>query len=620
MSAPRVVVVAQARMGSSRLPGKVLREAGGQSLLHHLAARVLSARLPSALVIATTDQPSDDPIAAARFPEGVSVFRGDEHDVLRRYAGAARAAGAEVVVRVTGDCPLLDPEELDRVVGLYLEARTSPTPLDYVTNQAGEVRRIPRGLDVEVMSAEALYRAEREAAAPGEREHVTPYLYQSGRFRVRVTHPEGEDLSDLRLTVDTPEDLALVRAVLEELGPRPTTAAVAALLRARPELVALNAHVKQRGVQSEHERRRSLAAGRLLVGRADRSFEGGAGHVARLSGLLAAWARLGGEAACVGDGLDEFWRARLSSLGVRAVSLEGRAFAEALAALRAESGAPLAGVCVDGYALSPADLEAVRACGAPLCLVDDHAAAPLEWYEAASVVVNQNLGFDVGRYPSSVRGRVLAGGEFVLLRPEFWGALGAGEGAPASPTPPWPPGARRVVVTFGSSDPARATAPLLEALEEALEMASGEGREGRERVCARVVVGPSFDPVEVRRLRALAARAPWVSLVEGGEGLAGVFAGAEVAVTAGGTTVWELLRCGVWPLVVRVAENQDVVGEGLRAVGVGADLGVAPRAGDREGWARVAQAALAGAGGGEGGAGLVDGRGVWRVIDRVLGI
>ncbi len=604
---PRVVVVAQARMGSSRLPGKVLREAGGQSLLHHLAARVLSAHTPSALVIATTDQPSDDAIAAAVFPEGVSVFRGDEHDVLKRYADAARSVGAGVVVRVTGDCPLLDARELDRVVQLYLDALSTSTPLDYVTNQAGEVRKIPRGLDVEVMSAEALYRAEREARAPGEREHVTPYLYQSGLFRVRVSHPEGEDLSDLRLTVDTPEDLALVSAVLAALGPRPSTAEVVSFLRARPDVVALNAHVKQRGVMSEHERRRGLVAGRLLVGRADRSFEGGSGHVARLSGLLAAWARLGGEAVWVGCGLDAFWAARLAEFGVRAVSMEGRGFGEVLAAVVA-GAAPLAAVCLDGYAFTEEDLLAVRGCGAPLCLVDDHAAAPLGWYEAASVVVNQNLGFDVGRYPPSVRGRVLAGAEYVLLRPEFWGALEVGAGG-ALAGEGWPAGCVRVVVTFGSSDPARATVPLLEALEGVLP---------REGVCVRVVVGPAFDPVEVGRLRALAGRLPWVVLVEGAGLLGRVFSGAEVAVTAGGTTVWELLRCGVWPLVVRVAENQGVVGDGLRSLGVGADLGVAPAVGDSVGWGRVARAVVGGRGEGVGGGG-VDGRGVWRVIDRVVG-
>ena len=210
-SSARIVVIAQARMGSSRLPGKVLKKAGGIPLIEHLAHRVLSAQLPQSLWIATTDQPSDDPLAAYPFPDGVSVFRGDEHDVLKRYYNTALQAQAEIVVRVTGDCPLLDSAELDRVIQVYLDGLTLESPYEYVTNQAGEVRQIPRGLDVEVFSFEGLKRAYKEAHKSGHREHVTPYLYQSGLFKTHITHPPHFDLGHLRLTVDTPADLVVVQ-------------------------------------------------------------------------------------------------------------------------------------------------------------------------------------------------------------------------------------------------------------------------------------------------------------------------------------------------------------------------------------------------------------------------
>jgi spore coat polysaccharide biosynthesis protein SpsF len=156
---PRVIVIAQARMGSSRLPGKVLKQAGGMAIIEHLAHRVLSAQSPVEFWIATTDQPSDDPLAAYPFPSGVSVFRGDEHDVLKRYYNTAVRAKADIIVRVTGDCPLLDPTELDRVIQVYLKGLEDTIPFDYVTNQAGDIRQIPRGLDVEVFSFRVLEHA-----------------------------------------------------------------------------------------------------------------------------------------------------------------------------------------------------------------------------------------------------------------------------------------------------------------------------------------------------------------------------------------------------------------------------------------------------------------------------
>ena len=163
LSSPKIVVIAQARMGSSRLPGKVLKVAGGATLLSHLVRRVSQAQHPHLCVIATTRCSADDEIEDAHLPSSTLIFRGDEHDVLSRYFEAAQAVSADVIVRVTGDCPLLDPIELDRVIDVFLESQQTATPYDYVTNQAGAHRLIPRGLDVEVMSASALARAARRS-------------------------------------------------------------------------------------------------------------------------------------------------------------------------------------------------------------------------------------------------------------------------------------------------------------------------------------------------------------------------------------------------------------------------------------------------------------------------
>ncbi|MCC6552000.1 MAG: NTP transferase domain-containing protein [Polyangiaceae bacterium] len=248
MSDPATVALIQARVGSSRLPGKVLAEVAGRSLLAHVVERLRRARALDAVWIATTDRPADDAIEAEAARLGVPVFRGSEDDVLDRFHGAAEAAGAGVVVRITADCPLLDPAEVDRVVGAFLRAAPE---LDYAANMAAGDRRVPLGTSVEVLSRAALERAWREGRERHHREHVTPYLYEDpGRFRTLVLHPEdGVDRSAIRLTVDTPEDLAVVTAVLEAVEGQPDSFSLEAALRfldAHPEIRRLNAEVRQR--------------------------------------------------------------------------------------------------------------------------------------------------------------------------------------------------------------------------------------------------------------------------------------------------------------------------------------------------------------------------------------
>ena len=204
----RVVAIIQARMGSTRLPGKSLAVVAGRPLLATMLERVGTARALDDVWVATTDDPRDDPIVELAAAAGAGVFRGSEHDVLSRYAGAAVAAQADVVVRLTSDCPLLDPAVIDRVVGELDDH-------DLATNAPPAGRTYPDGMDVEALTRAALDRADREATATPDREHVTRFLHQGG-FDVRVVGLE-RDLGDVRITVDTAEDLAVVRGLLETL-------------------------------------------------------------------------------------------------------------------------------------------------------------------------------------------------------------------------------------------------------------------------------------------------------------------------------------------------------------------------------------------------------------------
>ena len=236
----KTVAIIQARMGSTRLPGKVLKPLAGDTVLGHVLRRVRQAKRLDAICIATTESPTDDPIVAESARLGVSCWRGSEQDVLARYLGAAQASEADVIVRVTSDCPLFDGALLDEMLAVFIA-----TPgLDYLSNV--QARRFPRGLDAEIFTFTALARAHREATRQHEREHVTPYFYQHPELFRLHSFVGASDLSEHRWTLDTPEDWQFVEAVYAALGADFTTADVLNLLKARPELAKLNAHVEQK--------------------------------------------------------------------------------------------------------------------------------------------------------------------------------------------------------------------------------------------------------------------------------------------------------------------------------------------------------------------------------------
>lgn len=237
-----VVAIVQARLGSTRLPGKVLLDVAGRPMLARVLERLARARGLDRVVVATTDLARDGPLVDWCRAEGWAVHRGSEQDVLARYQAAAAAEGAGTVVRVTSDCPLVDPAVVDAVV-----AALQREGADYASN-VQEPRTFPRGLDAEAFTAAALARADREDRDPARREHVTPYLrLHPGLFRVAAVRAP-EDHADLRWTVDTPEDLELVRTVYRHFGhDRFTWRDVLDAFARHPEWRAINAHVRQKG-------------------------------------------------------------------------------------------------------------------------------------------------------------------------------------------------------------------------------------------------------------------------------------------------------------------------------------------------------------------------------------
>ncbi len=262
---PRTIAIIQARMSSTRLPGKVLREIAGEPMLAHVIERAKHAKLVDEVVLATTTDPSDDPVAEFCAERGYNFTRGSLNDVLDRYYQAAKEYDADVIVRLTADCPVLDPEVVDQTIKPLIESRNwKAQEIDFVANRLPPPmgRSFPIGLDTEVCIFAALENAWQNATEKHQREHVMPYLYENTNLQPSTfkpsnlqtgTSPRGfkialvnhvPDYGSLRWTVDTPEDLEFIQQVFarfdhDDFGWQD----ILSLLEKEPELAKINADV-----------------------------------------------------------------------------------------------------------------------------------------------------------------------------------------------------------------------------------------------------------------------------------------------------------------------------------------------------------------------------------------
>ncbi|MBD2517199.1 glycosyltransferase family protein [Nostoc sp. FACHB-973] len=238
------VIIVQARMTSTRLPGKVLKKILDKPLLEYQIERLKRVKFADEIVIATTNNSTDLPIVELCERLSIAYFRGSEEDVLDRCYQAAKEHHADVVVRVTSDCPLIDPQVIDRVIQFYLDNQSQ---YDYVSNCLE--RTYPRGMDTEIFSFIALHEAFVEATTQPDREHVTPFIYMHPeRYRLtQVVYLENQ--SSHRWTVDTADDFELIKRIIEALYPKLpkfTLEDCLDLLRQHPDWSLINAHVEQK--------------------------------------------------------------------------------------------------------------------------------------------------------------------------------------------------------------------------------------------------------------------------------------------------------------------------------------------------------------------------------------
>ena len=270
----KTVAIVQGRMSSSRLPGKILLEIAGKPMIQHVIERTQLTRSLDSVIVATTSDPSDDPVAAFAASIGIPCTRGSLHDVLDRYYKAAKIHQPDVIVRITADCPVIDPALIDEAVKMVAEPASVPghsSSVDFACNRLPPpfTRSFPIGLDVEVCTFAALERAWKESTETFHREHVMPFLYEGVTLTPDTAHvsrgisPRGfriaqlhhqPDYGSLRWTVDTPEDLTFIREIFARLGTNPLVGGkpnftwydVLEIVQKEPQLAEINAGVRHK--------------------------------------------------------------------------------------------------------------------------------------------------------------------------------------------------------------------------------------------------------------------------------------------------------------------------------------------------------------------------------------
>jgi spore coat polysaccharide biosynthesis protein SpsF len=239
----KIVALTQARLGSTRLPGKILKEIGDTTLLGLHIDRILKSKKINTLVVATTTSPEDEVVETFAKQKKLISYRGSVNDVLDRFYQAAKLQQAEYVVRLTSDCPLIDATLIDKIIGYAVDKK-----LDYCSNTLDP--HYPDGQDVEVFTFKALEKAWNEATLPSEREHVTPFIWKNSSFKngdlfKSDNFNEGYDFGHLRMTVDEPKDYELIKSLVHALGVKSTWLEYANYLQTHDTVREINSAINR---------------------------------------------------------------------------------------------------------------------------------------------------------------------------------------------------------------------------------------------------------------------------------------------------------------------------------------------------------------------------------------
>jgi UDP-2,4-diacetamido-2,4,6-trideoxy-beta-L-altropyranose hydrolase len=586
---PVTAIIVQARLGSSRLPGKILQRIGGRTVLAHDIARLKSVRGADLVVIATTDKESDTPVAEAAAAAGAIVFRGDETDVLARYLGAARMVNADVIMRVTSDCPLIDAAICDAVLALRTE-----TGADYAANNMP--RLFPHGLDCEAFTRAALERAAIEAIDPYDREHVTPWLRRMpGLKRANLTGP-GWPANQQRWTLDFPEDLTFFADLFAKmpLDPVPSWQEVLSYLGHHPELVRANAG---------HRAGSPMAADTdapVAVFRFEANATIGTGHAMRCNTLHARLEALG-------------WRCHWALDAASAQFLAASTPPGALIELKHsgdEAAADIAAatrrcdlLVIDHYGIDAGFATAMRKYARQVVYFDDLANRRMD----ADIIINPTPGFTSAQYAplNFNKPRCLLGPDFALLRQQFAAARGKRLQSATGVV-------KKVLIAFGGVDPLDGSSLALEVLVD------------RPSLTATVVLG-STAPHLAKVLDLAKAHPDRFRVMTDIADMAGIMAEADLVIGAPGTSTWERSALGLPSILIGIAENQRANAAIVEQSGAGMVVGFltdTPRPAVASALSQAIDQLIAEPARverlGKAAAGLCDGRGTQRVVAALL--
>ncbi len=539
----RIVAVIQARMGSTRLPGKVLKPIAGKPLLWHIVHRLKRSQFIEQVAIATSANPRDDAIVEFGRENGVAVVRGPEDDVLGRFARAAELLDADIIVRVSADAPFIDAGFIDHLLTSLMEQNC-----DYVLLEEGAVTG-HEGVDP--FSRRALDKLMMDAHDdPVAREHVTGYFKLHPDF-VRIARaPAYPSLARAcgRLTVDTPDDLAFADALHERMAAKAGEASLAdllLLLEREPALRAKNAHVRQKPLETR---------GGLALIRCDGGGRFGYGHVKRMIALARALRdREGIGALFAVNGTDDALLP-IRGAGFEAQSIDPSHDTDLLGNIIAERGPDLL-VCDLREGLARSALQSLATRVSLTAVIDDGS--------------DRRLAADVAYYPPVPQAQVLVwngtgcepriGWEWALLGLAKHGARPARSAS--KPT---------LLVTMGGSDPNGLTLRTAHALAKLDPVFR-----------ARFVIGPGVaDPAKLALT--IAGLAPHFETIEGADELATEFASCDVALAAFGVTAYELGAYGVPAIYLCLTEDHALSASAFDAAGMGQSLGVAAQVQDSD--------------------------------------
>lgn len=534
---PRVVAIVQARMGSTRLPGKVMKPIAGKPLLWHVVHRLKRCRTLDAIAIATSTNPRDDAIESFGREEGIEVVRGPEDNVLERFALAAEKTDAGIIVRVSSDTPFLDAEFVDHLVTALIAQDG-----DYVQVEAGT----PCAHDgVDPFSRRALNKLMQEAAGdPVAREHVSGYFKLHPDF-VRIVHADPDPRlahEPARLTVDTPDDLAFIEALHERLAAKAGEASLSdllLLLEREPRLKSMNAHVRQKPVEAQ--------SGFALIC-CDGGGIHGYGHAKRSLTLARALRDSEGFGVAFILNGDEEAAKSLRGAGFETTLLSGHGKANTLAALIAEKTPDILVVDVREN-LTRAHLTRLSGRIPVTAVIDDSS--------------DRRLAVSHAYYPPVPQTRKLSwvGARTTVRVGWEWALLGFD---PSSVAPRKSRDDARpvILVSMGGSDPLDLTRMAACALSKITAPFK-----------ARFIIGPGFRNIQ-RLSREIEAMSPTFEAVQGIADIGPEFAAADLALVTFGVTAYELAALGVPALYLTLTDDHSLSASSFGEAGMGIVLGL----------------------------------------------